>query len=88
MSSLKKLTKQINKCLKHPENYSEEEFHTLKKKRRQFLMLNAVQTLNNVEDLDSMYNEEFDIEWDEHFDISWDENRYQLQAPEDDWVET
>ena len=37
MSSLKKLTKQINKCLKHPENYSEEEFHTLKKKRRQFL---------------------------------------------------
>jgi len=40
-------------------------------------MLNAVQTLNNVEDLDSMYNEDFDISWDEN-DI--------IQAPEDDWV--
>ena len=40
-------------------------------------MLNAVQTLNNVEVLDSMYNEDFDISWDEN-DI--------IQAPEDDWV--
>tara|TARA_R100000482_G_scaffold94394_1_gene39508 strand:- start:128 stop:301 length:174 start_codon:yes stop_codon:yes gene_type:complete len=40
-------------------------------------MLNAAQTLNNVEDLDSMYNEDFDISWDEN-DI--------IQAPEDDWV--
>ena len=40
-------------------------------------MLNAVQTSNNVEDLDSMYNEDFDISWDEN-DI--------IQAPEDDWV--
>ena len=40
-------------------------------------MLNAVQTLNNVEDLDSMYNEDFDIQWDEN-DM--------IQVPEDDWV--
>ena len=40
-------------------------------------MLNAAQTLNNVEDLVSMYNEDFDISWDEN-DI--------IQAPEDDWV--
>ena len=36
-----------------------------------------MQTLNNVEDLVSMYNEDFDISWDEN-DI--------IQAPEDDWV--
>jgi hypothetical protein len=40
-------------------------------------MLNAVQTSNNVEDLVSMYNEEFDIQWDEN-DM--------IQAPEDDWI--
>jgi|LUMQ01.1.fsa_nt_gb hypothetical protein len=40
-------------------------------------MLNAVQTLNNVEDLVSMYNEDFDIQWDEN-DM--------IQVPEDDWV--
>ena len=34
---LRKLVKQINKCLKHPENYTEEEFHTLKKKGRNLL---------------------------------------------------
>ena len=40
-------------------------------------MLSVDLTLNNVEVLDSMYNEEFDIEWDEH-DM--------VQAPEDDWI--
>ena len=40
-------------------------------------MLNAVQTSNNVEDLVSMYNEDFDIQWDEN-DM--------IQVPEDDWV--
>ena len=40
-------------------------------------MLSAVTNKNNVEDLVSMY--------DENFDISWDENDI-VQAPEDDWV--
>ncbi len=40
-------------------------------------MLSAVINKNNVEDLVSMY--------DENFDISWDENDI-VQAPEDDWV--
>lgn len=41
------------------------------------MMLSAVINKNNVEDLVSMY--------DENFDISWDENDI-VQAPEDDWV--
>ncbi len=40
-------------------------------------MLSVDLTLNNVEVLDNMYNEDFDISWDEN-DI--------IQAPEDDWV--
>ena len=41
------------------------------------MMLSAVINKNNVEDLVSMY--------DENFDITWDENDI-VQAPEDDWV--
>ena len=40
-------------------------------------MSSAVINKNNVEDLVSMY--------DENFDITWDENDI-VQAPEDDWV--
>ena len=44
--TLRSMVKKINKCLKHPENYTEEEFRTLKQKRRQFL---DVERRSNIE---------------------------------------